>query len=593
MLNYRHLLFILGILGCHSVVLGQSIDFKLRQEVDTQHQQQQKQLDTTIYTQQVQIPDIRLDTPKDSSYTFPQQESPCFPIHHITLTDYLSTDFPHTSSIDTHLQTSRPSQFQWVLKTVYTSQDFVLPHCIGAEGINVLLRQIQNRLIEAGYVTTRVVAEPQDLRSGQLILTVIPGKVGDIQLQDHSAIPFATRGTLWFAMPLSKGDILNIRDIEQGLENLKRVPSSDANIELVPSEQIGETDIMVTYQQRFPFHLTLGLDDAGFKATGRLQGSVTFSWDNVLTLNDMFYISGTRSFRRGSDDVKGDYGSKNISLYYSIPWKNYLLTLSGSRYYYHQTVAGAFESYTYSGKSQQIKATLSRLLMRGSHYKTYMNVGLWAKQSSNYINNVEVAVQRRRTAGWEVGFHHTQYIGDITLQLWGNYKRGTGARHALKAPEELFGEGTSRMKIITGGVDITYPFKVGQQLLHFNTAWNGQYRRTPLVQQDKFSIGGRYTVRGFDGELTLSGESGWLWRNELAWNVNGKGHELYVGIDKGVVHSHQEELQVGNRLVGGVIGVRGNLWGLQYDYFVGTPLKKPKGFKTSHITTGFNMSYRF
>ena len=38
--------------------------------------------------------------------------------------------------------------------------------CIGSEGINVLLRRIQNRLIDFGYVTTRVVVEPQDLRSG-------------------------------------------------------------------------------------------------------------------------------------------------------------------------------------------------------------------------------------------------------------------------------------------------------------------------------------------------------------------------------------------------------------------------------------------
>ena len=73
-------------------------------------------------------------------------------------------------------------------------------------------------------------------------------------------------------------------------------------------------------------HLTLGLDDSGSKSTGRLQGSATFAWDNVLTLNDRFYICGTRSFKRESDDAEGHYGSKNISLYYSIPWKNYLLT---------------------------------------------------------------------------------------------------------------------------------------------------------------------------------------------------------------------------------------------------------------------------
>ena len=232
-------------------------------------------------------------------------------------------------------------------------------------------------------------------------------------------------------MPMAQGDILNIRNIEQGLENLKRVPSADANMELVPTDAVGETDVVIAYKQSLPFHLTLGLDDSGSKATGRLQGSATFSWDNVLTLNDMFYISGTRSFKRDSDDAEGDYGSKNISLYYSIPWKNYLLTLSGSKYSYHQTVAGAFESYTYSGESQQMKANLSRLLSRGSLHKTYVNAALWTKKSHNYINDTEIEVQRRRTAGWEVGLNHTQYIGETVLQLFANYKRGTGGNKAL------------------------------------------------------------------------------------------------------------------------------------------------------------------
>ena len=73
---------------------------------------------------------------------------------------------------------------------------------------------------------------------------------------------------------------------------------------------------------------------------------------------------------------------KNVTLYYSIPWRNYLLTLSGSKYSYHQTVAGAFESYVYSGESQQMKVNLSRLLSRGSQHKTYINGALWTKKIS-------------------------------------------------------------------------------------------------------------------------------------------------------------------------------------------------------------------
>lgn len=562
-----------------------SISHETEKQITARQHQQQNAVDQEIKSQQVRSPNVRLETEKTKTLRFPQHEAKCFPISQLVLKDF-NTNQQNRKLI-------QPSQFHWALSAVYSERDFALPACIGSEGINVLLRRIQNRLIEAGFVTTRVVVEPQDLRSGMLVLTVIPGKVGHIQLQDRSSIPFATRGTLWFAMPMAQGDILNVRNIEQGLENLKRVPSADANIELIPSDEVGETDVVIQYKQSLPFHLTLGLDDSGTKATGRLQGSATFSWDNVFTLNDMFYISGTRSFKRDSDDAEGDYGSRNLSLYYSIPWKNYLLTLSGSRYTYHQTIAGAFESYQYSGESQQMKANLSRLLSRGSQHKSYINAGVWARKSSNYINDTEIEVQRRRTAGWEVGLNHTQYIGNATLQLAANYKRGTGAHRSLSAPEEEFGEGTSRMKIITASVDFTYPFTIANQVLRFNTSWNAQWNKTPLVQQDKFSIGGRYTVRGFDGELTLSGERGWLWRNELGWNVMNKGHELYLGIDRGEVRSSQEELQVGNHLTGGVMGLRGQLWGLNYDYFVGVPIRKPQGFRTSHVTTGFNLSYRF
>ena len=567
-----------------------STNANVEKQIDAQQQKQQAEQEAAILAQQTQSANVRLEAEKESSPSFPQNEAQCFPINQLALTDYKAEE---STSSTTPLKLAQPSQFSWALKSVYAERDFALPACIGSEGINVLLRRIQNRLIDAGYVTTRVVVEPQDLRSGVLVLTVIPGKVGRIQLQDQSAIPFATRGTLWFAMPMSQGDMLNVRNIEQGLENLKRVPSADANMELVPSENVGETDIVISYKQTLPFHLTLGVDDSGSKATGRLQGSATFSWDNVLTLNDMFYISGTRSFKRNSDDAEGDYGSKNVTLYYSIPWRNYLLTLSGSKYSYHQTVAGAFESYVYSGESQQMKANLSRLLSRGSQHKTYINGALWTKKSHNYIDDTEVEVQRRRTAGWEVGINHTHYISDLVLQIFAGYKRGTGGNKALPAPEEAFGEGTSRMQIITAGLDLTYPFTMGNQPFRFNTSWNGQWNRTPLTQQDKFSIGGRYTVRGFDGELSLSGEKGWLWRNELGWDIANKGHELYLGIDQGKVHSSQDELQVGSSLIGGVIGLRGKLWGINYDYFVGKPIKKPEGFRTSHVTTGFNVSYRF
>lgn len=143
-------------------------------QIAARQQQQQNALNQEIQSQQVQDPNVRLEAEKTQTVGFPQHEAQCFPINQLVLTDFNANQ--ETTKL------IQPSQFHWALKSVYAERDFALPTCIGSEGINVLLRRIQNRLIDAGFVTTRVVVEPQDLRSGMLVLTVIPGKVGHIQL---------------------------------------------------------------------------------------------------------------------------------------------------------------------------------------------------------------------------------------------------------------------------------------------------------------------------------------------------------------------------------------------------------------------------
>ena len=198
-------------------------------QFSARQQQQQTALDAEIQAQQVQNPNVHLESEKTKSVAFPVNEAPCFPINQLVLTDFnadAEADVNANADTDTAqpanavlkttskpLQRIQPSRFSWALQAAYAEGDFALPACIGSQGINVLLRRIQNQLIDDGFVTTRVVVAPQDLRSGSLVLTVIPGKVGHIQLQDRSAIPFATRGTLWFAMPIAQGDILNVRNI--------------------------------------------------------------------------------------------------------------------------------------------------------------------------------------------------------------------------------------------------------------------------------------------------------------------------------------------------------------------------------------------
>ncbi len=530
--------------------------------------QRQQERERALREQQETSPDVRLQpaTPADTA-RLPADESPCFPIREIAL----KSEIPG---------------FEWAEEAANIAGDPAVGRCLGTQGINLVMVRVQDAIVARGYVTTRIVAETQDLNSGRLTLTVIPGRIRAIRFSEQSD----TRANAWNAMPARPGDLLNLRDIEQGLENFKRVPTAEADIQIVPADHPGESDLLITWKQAFPLRLTLNANDGGSKSTGRYLGSVTVSGDHLLTLNDLFYASFTHDLGGGSAGNRGTHGH---TLHYSLPYDYWLFGVTTSENRYHQTVAGATQSYLYSGTSENYEAKLTRVLHRDGNGKTSASLRGYLTKSANFIDDTEVEVQRRRMAGWEGGLQHRAFIADAVLDLAGAYRHGTGAFDALPAPEEAFNEGTSRPRLFTAEASLNLPFKFAGENFRYSGTWRAQWNRTPLVPLDRFSIGGRYTVRGFDGESVLMAERGWLIRNDLGWSLGNSGQELYLGLDHGQVGGQSADLLVGRRLTGAVIGLRGGYKDLSWDVFTGAPLSKPEGFKTAHNTSGINLTLNF
>lgn len=497
------------------------------------------------------------------------------------------------------------ARFQFALRNALFALGFQEGMCLGVQGINAILAHTQNTIIERGYTTTRILTAPQDLKSGVLELTVLPGRIGRIRYEQEGREHTHVGRIMAFQneFPAQPGEILNLRALEQGLENLKRLPTAEADIQIAPGEQPNESDVVIVWQQRLlPYRLSMNVDDSGSHATGKYQGGITFSADNPMGLSDMFYVNVNRDLgsKTRLTDATGDKtssGTNGYALHYSVPFGNWLFAANRSRYRYHQAIAGLQENYDYNGKSTNSDVGLTRMLQRSASSKTSVTGKLWRRQSNNFINDTEIDVQRRRTGGWQLGIEHRHYIGAASVSAGATYKQGTGMGSSLPAPEEAFGEGTSRMKIVTADASVYAPFAWGQQRLSFDSSVHAQWNKTPLVVQDRLSIGGRYTVRGFNGELTLMGERGWYARNNLTWHYL-QGHQAYVGLDVGHVAGPSTQYQLGKNLAGAVIGFKGQLpqyrdLQIYYDVFVGTPVHKPQHFKTPKTTVGFSLNMAF
>ncbi|MGE8358108.1 MAG: POTRA domain-containing protein, partial [Microvirgula sp.] len=179
-----------------------------------------------------------------------------------------------------------PPEWQGWLHRQVASQE---GQCLGLADVHALVQSLTNALVERGFVTSRIYLLEQNLKAGLLKFVVVPGRLGEIRLKQGGS-----DRSLRAAFPLRPGDILNVRDLEQGTEQLARARSQRATMEIVPGSQQGESDVVVTLERGKPWMATLSVDDSGqtsasgalsLRADGSLQHDGTTASGGALSLD--------------------------------------------------------------------------------------------------------------------------------------------------------------------------------------------------------------------------------------------------------------------------------------------------------------------
>ena len=173
------------------------------------------------------------------------------------------------------------------------------------------------------------------------------------------------------------------------------------------------------------------------------------------------------------------------------------------------------------------------------------------------------------------------------------FKKGVPWLGAEAGPtDNVPGEATTQYKMWLLDTTLTTPMKLGDVNAQYKMNFRAQRTNDRIYGSEFFSIGGRYTVRGFDGEKNLSAESGWVIQNEIAIPLVKANSQFYIGIDNGRVSGPSTEYLLGKDLLGTAIGFRGSVGSCQYDVFAGWAIKKPEGYKTANPAFGFQFVFQ-
>ncbi|WP_103558674.1 ShlB/FhaC/HecB family hemolysin secretion/activation protein [Campylobacter concisus] len=530
-------------------------------------------------------------------------ETPCFKIDKISLlSENEVASFNASSGGDEAIirkaYKDNYSKFNSILEASLNKLDFKSGSCLGKNSINLIINSFNNEIIKSGYITSSASLVTKSLKDAKLEFVINLGLIDDISINENDSQ--RNRASLFsaFGEYSHKNKVANIRDIEQALESLQNVSKNDVSIKFLPSNRAGFSNIVITRVDSFPLKAAISLDNLGSKQSGKYQGMLNLSTLNLLGFNEIF------SFSRGKDVLKKykvtnkfngatDHGASNNYYYgFSIPFGYFMLEYEKSKYDYAQIINAAYNLYTYKGRSESDSLSLAYTFYRDSNFKNSAYVKLFKRKNKNYLEDYELDNQARRNAGYEVGVKssYNSYNQAFSAKL--AYKKGTGIFNSQPDPLEDSGEATSRFALINLNLNYKYKFELP---LSYDLNINARYGLNKLSLQDKFSIGGYHSVRGFDGESSLVGNHGVSVRNTLSYNYY-KSNSVYAGLDAGMVRAPSSGIKDKNTLAGYAIGLRGSIKAynnLSYDISISKPLYKPKSFETKSTNVNFIISYEF
>ena len=422
--------------------------------------------------------------------------------------------------------------------------------CLGVSQLNELLKVITDYYIAKGRVTSRAYLPQQDLSGGHLQVLVVEGKLEALRSAEGSNV---TDRELAMAFPGKVGEALNLREVEQLVDQLNRLPSKQAQMELTPGKEVGGSDVVVKNTAQKPWRASLSRNNDGQRSTGEQQWGAGLEWDSPLGLADQLVL-------RGGHDAISDHQktSKNTMLYYNVPWGwwNFSYTYSESDY----RALGQADTFSFkqSGDSQNHQLRAERVVHRDDVSKTSVNVGLAHLRTNNYVFTTRLD-SSTRLSEMQVGINHGRRVGSAFVNMDLGMQNGIGLLDAQSQDERgEFGsrQPNSRYRKYTATVSYLQPFTLWGESFSFTSLATGQRSEDVLFSPQRMSLGGSASVRGYKDQQ-LTGDSGGYWRNDLRWSrpvtlgwlrpVFGE-YGASVGYDQGVIRNGRYNGEVHGRV---------------------------------------------
>lgn len=556
-LNKRFTTLLFGLFA-----LGPAKSFSNDQERELIQQQQEQLLKNEQLRQEHELNQLdRLTPPSDSTKSEvmgddvgsrDNKDAPCITFYNIVV---------EGATLLSKAQTS-------TLLSPYQDQ------CLSAVKLTQLKADMTNHYIGEGYITTRVYFPKQDFTSGQLRVWVLEGKYESLEIHERDkdapeSLPSSKRSGFNTVINPSPDEVLNLRDLEQAIDQINRLSAYDAQMMIEPGDQEGMSKVKLYTKTSKPWSLSTSVSNSAPKVLGEYQTIYSARAEDVLGLYELWAFSYAR-------ELNADRWGRSYTGYVSLPYEYWTLNLSTSLYDYKTPVKGKYRDYSTSGNSRSHNLELKRVVHRDQFGKTQLSGKITYSEVRTYIEEFFIGISSRKAASWSLGLDHSRRWQQGVLSAGITYERGMPWWDATKRISYDEITPTPFYSLWKANSSYYKPFLLSNQTFSWSTQLYAQWAPHTLYNTQRVQIGGQYAVRGFQSQ-TIRGDRGAYWHNDLNWTLpyqlSGIQQQIFAGYDVGgVLHDWRESQERG--------WMHGIAWGYKfYHQHFSTQLQSEHGLE--------------
>lgn len=451
----------------------------LKQDIDRLDEERRERRREELHTPSAALPSLQ-QSEYASSPSKEDESTHCFPIQRIALVPANVLPAKH------------------IAKTLATYEG----RCLSSLDIAILQEQLNAEVMRTGLITTRIVIPEQNLTNGMLTLQLLPGIVGSVWGLNLSYME------RMFASPVRRGDFLKLQALEQSVDNLNRLASFNASIELQPGNEAGHSHVSFSVERSAPWQAGLswqGTALQGENASHAIRTNLTL--DSPLQLADRLILGMNANVE--NEQVKGANGG---SLDYDIPFGWWQISFGVDRFDYDNEITTGITSFSATGKSRSWRSEISRLMLRDTHQRLKLALHTRQRLSDNYMNGTKIGVSSYRVLSSGLRLEHSLVAAPWVLDNTLDIEYGNTVSTSPVSPFDHH-HWRALLNSLLQYQSGAYAFSVGV---------NGQTSPAKLAPSEQFSLTGQ--VSGYE-PLSLSAASGMAIRTEAMrhWPLNKSG----------------------------------------------------------------------